>query len=85
MKTLLTLLLATILSSTAFAYGEGRLTITVAANKDFHVIVDGRQYNGNDNTVTLNNIQPGNHTIRVVDTRRNNGRNNSRRNSFPQG
>lgn len=78
MKTFLTLLLATFLSTTAFAYGEGRLTITLANTRSIQVVIDGRTYqpNGN-NTVVLDNLRPGNHTIRVYENRR--GSSNNRR------
>jgi len=78
MKTLFTLLLVTAFSS-AFAYDEGRISITVAA-KNVQVSVDGRIYQDNDNTIVLNSVQPGNHTIRIYKIARNNGngRNNKR-------
>src|SRR5215208_1457405 len=80
MKTVFTLLLATIFSSAAFAYDGGKLTITVAAKKNVQVYVDGRVYQDNDNNFVLNNIQPGNHTIRIYKAGKNNnsgyGKNN---------
>jgi hypothetical protein len=63
MKTIFTLLLATVFTS-AFAYDEGRLTISVAV-KNAQVYVDGRIYQDDDNNFVLNNIQPGNHTIKI--------------------
>ena len=76
MKTFLTLLFATFLSISAFAYGEGRLTITLAT-KNSQVLVDGRTYlAGSDNTIVIDNLRPGNHNVRIYDTRkRRNGRN----------
>ena len=85
MKTLFTLLLATIFSSAAFAYEGGKLTISIAGNRNFQVYVDGRAYQDQDNTYTLNNLRPGNHTIAVYRTGRNyhdgQGRNNNRNNN----
>ena len=52
MKTLFTLLLATIFSSAAFAYEGGKLTISIAGNRNFQVYVDGRAYQDQDNTYT---------------------------------
>lgn len=63
MKTIFTLLLATVFTS-AFAMNEGRITITVPS-KNVQVYVDGRVYQENDNSFVLNGVQPGNHTIKV--------------------
>lgn len=64
MKTIFTLLLATVFTS-AFAFDEGRITITTAIKKDVQVYVDGRLYQEKDNMVVLNSVQPGNHTIKI--------------------
>lgn len=79
MKAIFTLLLATI-SASALAYDGGKLTITVAANRNVQVIVDGRMYQDNNNSFVLNNIQPGNHSIKVYKKRgnANSGRNANR-------
>ena len=75
MRTLFTLLLATIISSTAFAYGEGRLSISFAYPKNVVVVIDGRNYQpGGDKTVDLNNLRPGNHTVRIYNSNRHNNR-----------
>lgn len=81
MKKIFTLLLVTMLASVAFAYDGGKLTITVAKAKNVSVYVDGRLYQDQDNSFVLNNIQPGNHSIKVYKRRNNesNGRNNERR------
>src|SRR3982751_2914464 len=71
MKTIFTLLLATI-STSVFAYDGGKLTISVASQKNVQVYVDGRAYQENDNTYVLNNVQPGNHTVKVYRTSNNN-------------
>src|SRR5215216_7301619 len=87
MKIIFTLLFATVFTS-AFAYDEGKLTITVASNKNIQVYVDGRAYQDNDNSFVLNNIQSGNHTIKIYRTTNNNNgrgrnnRNNDRRNDL---
>ena len=72
MKTIFTLLLATIFTS-AFAYDGGKLTITIASAKNVQVYVDGRAYQDRDNTYVMNNIQPGNHTIAIYRNGKNNG------------
>jgi hypothetical protein len=73
MKTISTLLLATLFTTAAFARDEGRLTITVSANSDVQVMIDSRSYRVDDQSIVLNNIQPGQHTVQVFRTR-NNGR-----------
>jgi hypothetical protein len=78
MKTILTLLLTTI-STAAFAYDEGKITITLASNKNYVVYVNGRQQFDQDNMIVLNDVRSGNHTIKVYQRRKNN-RNSSRRN-----
>jgi len=81
MKTIFTLLLVTVFTS-AFAYDEGKLTITVASQKNLQVYVDGRIYQANDNSFVLSNIQPGNHTIKIYKKgkKNNNGNNRNSRN-----
>lgn len=76
MKTFFTLLFATLFSSFAFAYGEGKITITVPVQKNVQIYVDGRLYQGNDNTIVLNNVQSGNHSIKIYKARKNKARNN---------
>jgi hypothetical protein len=83
MKTVFTLLLATIITTAAFAADEGRLSITVAVQKDAVVYVDGRTYQPDDNSIVIDNIRSGNHSIKVyrkMSNRNNNGRNNNRNN-----
>lgn len=65
MKTLITLLLATLFSSSLFARDEGRLTLTVSAQNNVQVLIDNRFYRLNDNSIVLNNMEPGRHTIQV--------------------
>jgi hypothetical protein len=83
MKTIFTLLLATIFTTSAFAYDEGRLTITVSTPSDVQVMIDNRSYRLDDNSLVLNNVRAGQHTIQVIRGRannRNNGNNKNRNN-----
>ncbi|MDB5196130.1 MAG: hypothetical protein JWP88_500 [Flaviaesturariibacter sp.] len=80
MKTLFTLLLATSLASSAFAYDEGRLTVTFASSSNVQVLIDNRIYSQDDNSVVLNNVQPGQHTIQIYKASRN-GRNYGKSNN----
>jgi hypothetical protein len=53
MKTIFTLLLSAILTTSAFAADEGRLTITVSTQKNVQVVVDNRTYRLDDMTILL--------------------------------
>lgn len=80
MKTLFTLLLATSFASSAFAYDEGKLTVTVAAKSNVQVVIDNRSFNLDENSVVLTNIQPGQHMIQIYKAKRNgNSRNGANR------
>jgi hypothetical protein len=87
MKKIFTLLLA-IVSVSAFAYDGGKLTVTVPSSKNIQVYIDGRIYQeNNNNTIVLNNIQSGNHSIAIYKGNRNgssygnNGRDNRKNNN----
>lgn len=45
---------------------SGMINISINQNTPVRVVVDGRSYN--DNTVTLSNLNPGNHTVQVFST-----------------
>jgi hypothetical protein len=66
MKTIFTLLLSTIFSIAAMAYDGTRLTVTSVSNNKMFVEIDGRRYNIDGNTVSINSIRPGTHTVRVL-------------------
>jgi hypothetical protein len=67
MKTIFTLLLSTIFSLASFAYDGPLLTVTGVGKQKISVEVDGRRYNmKSDNTVSVRNIYPGTHTVRVL-------------------
>ena len=53
------------LSASAFAYDEARLTINVPSAPSFHVIVDGRNFSTQGNRITYSEIRPGKHTITI--------------------
>jgi hypothetical protein len=80
MKTIFTLLLATIFTTSAFAIDEGRLTVTVSTPSDVQILIDNRNYRPDDNSVVLNNIRAGQHTIQVYRSRTNNRNNGNNRN-----
>jgi hypothetical protein len=66
MKTIFTLLLSTIFSLASMAYDGTRLTVTSVSNNKMFVEVDGRRYNLDAHTVTIRNIRPGVHNVRVL-------------------
>jgi hypothetical protein len=84
MKTIFTLLLASLFTTSAFAADDGRLTITISTQTDVQVVIDKQTYrlDDNDNTLVLNNVRPGQHTIQVYYNRgnRNNGNSQNRNN-----
>lgn len=74
MKTLFTFLLSSLVAFSAFAADHyGRLTVTLNGNRDYRVVVDGRNYGGT-NRIYLNDIGPGRHTIEVYPAQSNRGR-----------
>ena len=76
MKTIFTLLLISLFTTSALAYDEGKITITTAIKKDVQVYVDGRLIQEQDNMVILNNVRSGNHTIRIYKRKQRNTGNN---------
>ena len=66
MKTIFTLLLSTIFSLASMAFDGTRLTVTSISNNKMFVEVDGRRYNLDGNTVSIVNIRPGMHNVRVL-------------------
>jgi hypothetical protein len=66
MKTIFTLLLSTIFSLASMAYDGTRLTVTSVSNNKVFVEIDGRRYDLDGNTLSLSNIRPGTHNVRVL-------------------
>jgi hypothetical protein len=83
MKTFFTLLLASVSATSALAADEGRLTVTVSAYSDVQIVIDNRTYrpDNNDNSIVLNNVRSGQHTIHVYRSRGNNSNNGNSRNN----
>lgn len=73
MKTIFTLLLSTFFSLSLLASHDPRLTISSISRQKLYVEVDGRRYHLDGNTVSINELHPGYHSIRVYrDMRKNN-------------
>lgn len=66
MKTIFTLLLSTLFSLSLMAYDGTRLTVTSISKQKIFVEVDGRRYSMKENTVSVRDIRPGTHTVRVL-------------------
>jgi len=67
MKTIFTLLLSSLFSLSSMAYDGPLLTVSSIGNQKIFVEVDGRRYDmRTDNTVSVRNIYPGTHTVRVL-------------------
>ena len=66
MKTTSTLIIALFLSIALFASPvQSKLSITVVGNKNVEIMVDNSRYQSQDNSIVINNLQPGSHTIKV--------------------
>lgn len=79
MKNIFTLLIGGLLTTSAFA---NNITLTVPNNRNYQVMIDGRNVNSNNysnsNTIYLNNLQNGQHTIEVYRMKKNGGGNKNR-------
>lgn len=69
MKSIFTLLLATIFTTSGFALDEAKLSVTIAASNEMQIVIDNRSYRLSENSIVLENIQPGQHTIQVYKQR----------------
>lgn len=82
MKTTSTLLMAIFISLASFANAvQSKLSITVTGNRDVEIMVDNNRYQSRDNSVVINTLNAGSHTIKVYDAKsrsRNIFRNNAK-------
>lgn len=63
MKKTFTLLTALCLS--VILFGQSKLSITNSGNGGLRVMVDGRKYSAGNNPIMINNLQSGNHTVKI--------------------
>ena len=68
MKRLLTLAAAGLITNGAMA-ADRFPSVTIKSKRDFEIVVDGRTYR-NDNTIRLDRLRKGMHTIRVYESTR---------------
>ena len=65
MKTIFTLLLSSLFSLSLLAHDGTRLTISNSSAVRLQAEVDGRRYAMNDNAISIRDLRPGYHTIRI--------------------
>lgn len=66
MKQIFTLLIATITSVSMYAYPlVSKMTISTVSNARLRVMVDGNRYRLNDNSISINNLHQGYHSVKV--------------------
>jgi Domain of unknown function (DUF4476) len=63
MKKTFTLLTALFLS--VILFGQSKLSITNSSNADIRVMIDGKKYPAGNNVIMLNNLQSGNHSVKI--------------------
>jgi hypothetical protein len=69
MKKIFTLLAGLFLTVAVFA-ADRRPSVTINTMKNFRVVVDGRSFYGNSNSIQLPNAYSGRHTIQVFEMKR---------------
>ena len=80
MKTISTLFIALLVSFSALAgFDDSKLSITIAGNRSVRILVDDRNYNNQDNSITISNLAPGHHTVKIYYAGNNNRNYNGRR------
>ena len=68
MKTVLTFVAGLLLTLTTMA-ADRPPSVTIKSNRNYEVVIDGRTYR-NDNTIRLDRMRPGMHTIKVYERSR---------------
>lgn len=68
MKTILTFAAGLLLTLSTMA-ADRPPSVTIKSNRNFEVVVDGRNYR-NDNTIRLDRMRPGMHSIQVYERSR---------------
>ena len=68
MKTILTFAAGLLLTLSTMA-ADRPPSVTIKSNRNFEVVVDGRTYR-NDNTIRLDRMRPGMHSIKVYERSR---------------
>ena len=82
MKKIFTLFTALCLS--VILFGQSKLSITNSGNADIRVMIDGRKYPAGNNLIMINNLQSGNHSVKIfrATSDRNRSQGNNRNSSY---
>jgi hypothetical protein len=70
MKKIFTFFVAAILTSSVFAAGH-KPEVTLRSARNYEVIIDGKSYFTNNNTIMLQNIRAGQHSVKVYEANSN--------------
>lgn len=73
MKRIFTTLVAVLLCIGTFArggYNDSRLSVTYVGSESVKVSIDGRDYSTRNGSIMIDNLQPGNHSIRIYTEKR---------------
>lgn len=65
MKTLVLLLATTLITATAIAAADRNPTVTISNRSEYSVYIDDRFYSGERDNISLTNLNPGYHTVKV--------------------
>jgi hypothetical protein len=60
-----TFTLLTSLFLTAIIFAQSKLSISASGNSDIRIMIDGKKYPGNNNSVMLNNVNSGYHSVKI--------------------
>lgn len=69
MKTIFTLFASLLITLSALAFDQNRLSISTIANKNLRIEVDGRNYNMKDQTLMIRDLSSGYHSIKIYTDR----------------
>jgi hypothetical protein len=70
MKKLFTLVAGLFIMAVAIA-ADRRPVVTIDNSKNYKIVIDGKSYFGSNMTISVNNMLPGKHTIKVFEIKQN--------------
>jgi len=83
MKSIITLLIAGMVGTQSFAaFAPGKLSVSFSGNRDIQVIVDNNRYADYDNSVLINNLSAGYHSVQIYEGKAKKGKWNLKRNDL---
>lgn len=69
MKKIFTLIAGMLFAATLFA-ADRRPVVKINSSKNYKIVIDGKAYFGNNNTISLDRFNGGRHTIKVFEMKR---------------